>query len=1085
MNHSTPYYTIPIDIVRLCCRSLPTAIFTLILFLPPLCGGEPTKPALTPAEQAWLKAHPVIRVGSDPAWAPIEWRDEHQQFHGIAIDYLRTVEARLGIRFQLDTKSSWQSLIQKGQKQEVDLFSCITQTPERKTFLRFTQPYLSFPIKIFVRQESGYVGNLKALTGDRTAVVRGYAIEELLRRNHPAIQVVTVKTIEEGLNQLRSGQVDAFVGNFLTTGYAMAKGEFTALKVAGDTPYSNDLGMGVRKDWPILVDILQKTIGTLSESERESLYRRWVPLLVDSGSDTTLAWTIGVPLLLILLLVLLLNRRLKAEVATRAAHLLFSEERYRRYFSLGLIGMATTSLEKGWVEFNDALPEMFGYNRTEFQQLTWSELTHPDDLAPDVAQFERVLAGEINGYTLEKRFLRKDGSVLYAEISAQAIRKGDGTVDHFVAMVYDLSERAEAKAALQKRESLFHAIFENMSTGVAVYTAINDGEDFIFKDINQAGTQLGELSREEHLGRSVRELYPAVKKFGLFAVLQEVYRSGRPQHFPMAIYEDECIQLRVENYVCKLPGGEVVAIYEDVTDRLQTAHALQESEQRARGIIDSIADPMIMMDQNLTITWANESAKQIFGDPVGQTCHAFFHHNQADPCTSCAVLKTMTSKASHEIEAQIQDREGYLRTFWCTTGVAMRNREGAPTLVVEILRDITERLEAEEKRLTLEQQLRQSEKMQAIGQLAGGVAHDFNNQLAGVLGYADILQRRLDDPKLQRYAANIRKAAKRSADLTEQLLAFSRKGKNLVVPVDLNLVLDEVLSILEHSLDKRITIAQHLKARPSTTLGDPTQLQNVFLNLAINARDAMKEGGTLTFESALVQLDAKACSTPDYDIVPGPYIHIGVTDTGTGIPEDILCHIFEPFFTTKLTGQGTGMGLASAYGTVRNHRGAITVDSEPGRGTTVHVYLPPILGVEESTGEEDHPALIEGAGHVLLVDDEEVVREIGTDMLQELGYSVTVCHNGREALERYRSDWQTIDLVMLDMVMPELNGNDTFLEMKKINPSILAILSSGYTIEGEAQSILDAGAKAFVGKPFDQSELSVAIHQVLGQESTD
>ncbi|MHC4885430.1 MAG: ABC transporter substrate-binding protein [Planctomycetota bacterium] len=403
--------------------------------------------------------------------------------------------------------------------------------------------------------------------------------------------------------------------------------------------------------------------------------------------------------------------------------------------------------------------------------------------------------------------------------------------------------------------------------------------------------------------------------------------------------------------------------------------------------------------------------------------------------------------------------------------------------VAGILFTFNRRLKAMVERQTQElqrtmEQLQQSEKMQAIGQLAGGIAHDFNNQLSGVLGYADMLCNRLEDEKLWRYANGIRKSARRAAELTDQLLAFGRKGKYLSSPVEINRLLVEVTSVLERTLDRNIELLQHLDATRSTTVGDPTQLHNAFLNLALNARDAMPNGGTLLFKTELVKLDADTASQAPYNIDPGEYIKASVSDTGTGISEEVRAHLFEPFFTTKEQGQGTGMGLASVYGTIQNHQGCVTVYSEEGHGSLFSIYLP----LHDAKAPAPHPqeALPErGEGHILLVDDEEVVRNMAGDMLRELGYRVTLCSDGEEAVARYRKAWQSIDLVILDMVMPKLDGRAAYLAMRDINPDIRAILSSGYSLNQQAQAILEEGVQAFIQKPFQEAELSKAIREIL------
>ncbi len=386
----------------------------------------------------------------------------------------------------------------------------------------------------------------------------------------------------------------------------------------------------------------------------------------------------------------------------------------------------------------------------------------------------------------------------------------------------------------------------------------------------------------------------------------------------------------------------------------------------------------------------------------------------------------------------------------------------------------------------LEKQLRHFEKMEAIGQLAGGVAHDFNNQLGAILGYAELLRDHLkDNERLRRYADTIVQSAKHSADLTRQLLAFSRQGKYRSEPVDIHQTIKQVVSLLERSIDKRITIKKILTAKQAVTSGDPTQLENAFLNIAINARDAMPTGGALAFTTETAAIEAGSAHERLLGLVPGRYLQVSISDTGIGMDAETQKHIFEPFFTTKGIGEGAGMGLAGAYGTFKNHQGAVGVYSEPGRGSIFKVYLP----LSEAAGKKiDLSAAIpaiKGTGHVLIADDEEVMRSAAADILLSLGYEVTCRNDGTEAMEYYRKAWRHIDLVILDLIMPGLNGCDTFHAMKEVNPQVKAIISSGYGLDDDIQKTLEDGAAAFVQKPFRLAELSQAVAKVLGGKRTD
>jgi signal transduction histidine kinase len=396
------------------------------------------------------------------------------------------------------------------------------------------------------------------------------------------------------------------------------------------------------------------------------------------------------------------------------------------------------------------------------------------------------------------------------------------------------------------------------------------------------------------------------------------------------------------------------------------------------------------------------------------------------------------------------------------------------------------RAKAEKALRESEEKLRQSEKMQAIGQLAGGVAHDFNNQLMGITGYADLLQEAVkENPKLLRYVENVLIAARRAADLTAQLLAFARKGKYLSISVDIHKTIQEVIALLSHSIDKQIVIRRHLRADPCITTGDPTQLQSAVLNLALNARDAMPHGGELIFTTDVVAfLETRSWDNPPFDVSPGNYLSIGVSDTGEGMTEDVKRHIFEPFFTTKEQGKGTGMGLAAVFGTIKNHRGAVTVDSAPQKGTSFRILLPLEQPAEE---EYQKPNYVSSPGfqglRVLLVDDEDMVLKVAQEMLSYLGCITRICRNGREGVKMVQKHPDDFDLVILDMVMPEMNGRDALLHIKKITPSMKVLLSSGYSMGEKIDEHIADPSIQFIQKPFRLEELSQKIEEILSVSS--
>jgi PAS domain S-box-containing protein len=398
--------------------------------------------------------------------------------------------------------------------------------------------------------------------------------------------------------------------------------------------------------------------------------------------------------------------------------------------------------------------------------------------------------------------------------------------------------------------------------------------------------------------------------------------------------------------------------------------------------------------------------------------------------------------------------------------------------VIVMFSDITQKHLAEEERQRLDEQIRQSQKLEAMGQLAGGVAHDFNNIMTSIQGNAQLL---LMEDGMSEDASEmleeVVKATKRASELTKQLLAYARKGKYQVVAVDIHESIREVVSLLHHSIDKLIDIRQDLQADRPMIMGDPTQLHGALLNLAVNARDAMPSGGTLTFATSMIMVDKDMCRKFGHDISPGEYLQVKVSDTGTGIDATVMKRIFEPFFSTKQTGKGTGLGLAAVYGCVKNHHGSVSVESEPGKGTLFTLFLPTVGAAKKVAASpiKSEEGMIRGKGHVMLVDDEEGIRALASRALRKLGYRVSMCADGAEAIDFYRQHSGEVDLVILDLIMPNVDGRTVFREMKKINPLVRVIVVSGFSAESAAAECLHEGALDFLSKPFWVGDLSKAV----------
>jgi signal transduction histidine kinase/CheY-like chemotaxis protein len=395
--------------------------------------------------------------------------------------------------------------------------------------------------------------------------------------------------------------------------------------------------------------------------------------------------------------------------------------------------------------------------------------------------------------------------------------------------------------------------------------------------------------------------------------------------------------------------------------------------------------------------------------------------------------------------------------------------------------EIRERKRAESEREQLEQQVRQKMKMEAIGQLAGGVAHDFNNILTAIRGNAELLKMDADRGGDEAEMLHeIMRASGRAADLTAQLLAFGRRGKMQVTRFDLHDAIRETVRLLEHSVDKRIELHLDLQAEKSVIEGDATQIHNALLNLALNARDAMPEGGSLRFATRNVPVE-ESDVTDSRGREPEYVVEVSVADTGVGIEPELRDRIFEPFFTTKQVGEGSGLGLAGVYGAMENHNGRVLLESTPGQGATFRLVLPVFAKAEASETEPGQTASggVQGTGTILVVEDDDVVRNYVTRMLKTFGYDALAASDGAEGLDCFRTRHRQIDAVILDVTMPHMDGATALSHMRQIDPSTPVILASGYRQGRGSPDVGQEGAAGFVPKPYTAETLTRELDRVL------
>ncbi|ERP39054.1 hybrid sensor histidine kinase/response regulator [Chitinivibrio alkaliphilus] len=507
----------------------------------------------------------------------------------------------------------------------------------------------------------------------------------------------------------------------------------------------------------------------------------------------------------------------------------------------------------------------------------------------------------------------------------------------------------------------------------------------------------------------------------------------------------------------------------------QAKEEIRNSEKNLTELFNTVGDAIIILRYDGTLLRANQAMFSMFAvDRDTYRDEPIFSYVSAKENDPPSLLERIQN-VPHAIAARFEcrgyqpkrdayfDAEMTLRPFfWYEEEV-----------VLAVVRDITQQKKQEQQRY-------HSQKMEAVGQLASGIAHDFNNELAGIIGAAELLKlENITSAEAQSFVSLIIKAAERAGSLTKRLLSFSRKGQNEQRSINCAKILEDTKVLLQHTVHKSISIRFTNVAQYTTIKSNNTALQNIFMNLGINASHAMPHGGTISITLKNETLDERYCRESPFALTPGLFIHIIFADTGCGIPATVQERIFEPFFTTKDPGKGTGLGLASVYDVVQKHHGAITLNSEVGTGTAFHIYLP-ISREQNETKTASVPDLqYDRKGTILLIDDEEVVRITTASLLKNLGYTVYSAASGEEGLSLFHRQKNTIDLVILDMMMPRMGGEETFYALRKISQKTPIIIASGFAHEDEIERLHQNGVNGFIYKPFRTSELAEILQREI------
>ncbi|MDZ7698115.1 MAG: PAS domain S-box protein [Deltaproteobacteria bacterium] len=756
-----------------------------------------------------------------------------------------------------------------------------------------------------------------------------------------------------------------------------------------------------------------------------------------------------------------------------------SRSRYVELYDFAPVGYVTLS-EKGLVlESNLTAATLLGVNRGALikQPITRFILSGDQDT---YYRHRKALFETGDPEICEVRMLRTDSPPFWVEMEAAVARDAKGA-PVCRCVLSDITERKRAEDALHRSEAKYRNIFDNAQAAI-FRTRLSDGK--VLECNDRFAQNYGYDSREECMAHYVMADH-YVDQGSRERMLAQLEKSGEVNDFEARFFrKDGSIFFARFSARAYPEEGFLEGVGYDITREKDVIEELRVREEKYRTILESMEEGYYEVDIAGNFTFFNDSLCRMFGyaqdELMGMNYREYTAEENAEDVYKTFNRVFMTGVPAKGFDWEVIRKDGTRRSIEVSVS-PRRDAEGAVAGFSGLVRDITERKRAEEEREKLQAQFIQAQKMESVGRLAGGVAHDFNNKLSVILGYAQMVMEGLDtDDPLYGNLQEILTAGRQSVDIVRQLLAFARKQTMAPKVLDLNETIEGMLKMLRRLIGEDIDLAWEPGRHLWPVKMDPSQIDQILANLCVNARDAISGVGKVTIETENVVLDESYCAD-HAGFVPGEYVMLGVSDNGIGMDKETLANAFEPFFTTKEVGKGTGLGLSTVYGIVKQNQGFVNIYSEPGKGTSFKIYLPRHFGEAEEGIETAQTETPRGRGEtILVVEDETSVLHLARRVLEKLGYAVLTSASPAEAVAMVREYDGEIHLLMTDVVLPGMSGKDLAGEMMQIRPNIKTIFMSGYTADIIArQGVLEKGVH-FMGKPFTPDSLARKVREARG-----
>jgi len=766
------------------------------------------------------------------------------------------------------------------------------------------------------------------------------------------------------------------------------------------------------------------------------------------------------------------------EASTVREALAKSEERLELAMEGANDGLWDWSPDLGDVHFSPRWFGMLGYEPDELPQSyeTWANLLHPDDREPTESFARQFIESGDEFFTMEFRMRTKEGGWCWVLSRGKAaLRDEAGRVVRMVGTHADITPRKDAEAALAASEERFRSIVQSSPMGMHLYELL-PGDRLVLVDSNDAADRFTGVSTRGLHGRDIEDAFPQLAETEVPDIYRRAAREGTPWKIRDLEYEDNRIRGAFDVHAFQTSPGRMAVLFLDVTDRLRAEKTLQRSEAMYRSYFRLGLIGLAITTPDRQWVETNPRLAEMLGYPPEELREKSWddlsHPDDLEADRRAFANLVIGDIDEYSMEKRFRRKDGDL-VYTDLSVTCIRRDDASPEFVIAHLQDITERKQAEEW-------LRQSQKMEAVGQLAGGVAHDFNNLLQAIQGYTDVALTQVPAEHPARgNMSEVKRASERAATLTRQLLTFSRQEMLQPAHLSLNDLIADLMKMLRRVIGEDVELVVNAHAGLWPIFADPGQIEQVVMNLCINARDAMPRGGRLSIDTKNAVLDPEFIREHPW-AAEDEYVLLRVSDTGEGIPGALFDRIFEPFFTTKEIGQGTGLGLATVYAIAQRHDGAILVDSAPGQGAVFSLYLPVHRAPHEPLEVADEePEPRGGTETILLAEDDEAVRSLVVSLLTGAGYSLHVAKDGEEAIGIFLTHADEIHLVLADIVMPKMGGQEVYAAVKELRPDVPVLFTTGYSFNALDREGLPDISGEIIRKPYAPNELLRRVRDAL------